>query len=162
MLYYGSINSSFKLWKFYLDILCRIVFDVLKKFAFPLVLTGVDENCRKYTICTSSNCFNLKITKIKVIVFRELVNLCKKLSEFLCFNVNSFFIIDAFKTYEKGEDFLNQCLEMKKKKNYFLDVLSHLLSKRFNIGADVFVSKKGSYFMCLLSSLYYLTIFLKK
>ena len=38
-LYYESINSSFLLWKFYLDILCRIVFNVSQKFVLPLILT---------------------------------------------------------------------------------------------------------------------------
>ena len=75
-LFYESINSPFLLWKLHLDILCQIVFNVSQKFVLPLLLTGIEVNCRKYTYSTSSNSFNLKITKIKVLFFRELVNLC--------------------------------------------------------------------------------------
>ena len=55
--------------------------------------------------------FQCEINRIKVVFFREPVNLCKKLSEFSCLNVTSDFIIDAFQTYERGEDFFDQYLE---------------------------------------------------
>ena len=100
-LFYESINSPFLLWKLHLDILCRIVFNVSQKFVLPLLLTGIEVNFRNYTYCTSSNCFNLKITKIKVLFFRELVNLCKQLAEFSRLNVNPYFIIDAYKTRKR-------------------------------------------------------------
>ena len=41
MLIYESINSPFLLWKFCLDVLYRIVFNVLQKFVLPLFLTGI-------------------------------------------------------------------------------------------------------------------------
>ena len=57
------------------------------------------------------------MTKIKVKFFRELVNLCKKLTSFSCLTVNSYFIIHAFKTYEKGKDFLSNYLEIERSKD---------------------------------------------
>ena len=60
-----SIDSSFVLWKFYLDILCRIVFNVSHKLIFPLLITGIDVNCRDFTVCTSTNCSSLKKVRLR-------------------------------------------------------------------------------------------------
>ena len=78
----------------------------------PLILTSINAYYRKYTVCTSSNCLYLKINKVKVIFFRELVNLCRKLRGLSYLGVNPYFIIDAFETYERGEDFFSQYLEI--------------------------------------------------
>ena len=93
-IYYESIGSSFMLWKFYLDILCRIVFNVSHELIFPLLMSGNDLNCRDFTVCTSKHYSNLKKSKVKVIFFRELVEFCKNLSVFCCDNVDSYFIIE--------------------------------------------------------------------
>ena len=59
---YESKNSSFMLWKFYLDILCRIVFNVSHRFIFPLLMSSIDMNsCTNFTVCISKNC--LRMTK---------------------------------------------------------------------------------------------------
>ena len=85
-------------------------FQCFTKVCFASDFDCINSDCRKYTVCTS-NCFNLKINKIKIAFFRELVNLCKKLSVFSCSNV----IIDAFETYKSGEDyFFSQYLEIKR------------------------------------------------
>ena len=60
-------------------------------------MPGIDLNCRNFTCCTTENCPGLGKVRIKVIFFRELVEFCKKLSEFCCENVNPDFIIDVFK-----------------------------------------------------------------
>ena len=44
----------------------------------------------------------MKINKVKAVFFRELVNLCKKVT---CLGANPYFIINAFEIYEKSEDF---------------------------------------------------------
>ena len=59
-LYYESISSPFMLWKFYLNILSRIVFNVSHEFIFPLLTSSLDGNCRDFTVCTSKNCLSLK------------------------------------------------------------------------------------------------------
>ena len=111
---YESINSPFLRWKFYLDILCQIVFNVSENFVLPLILTSINADYRKYIVSTSSNCLYLRINKVKVIFFRELVNLCRKLRGLSCLGINPYFIIDALETYERGEDFFNQYLEMQR------------------------------------------------
>ena len=78
-LYHESINSPFLLWKAYLDILCKIVFNVSYRFIFPLIVSSIGVNCRNFTVSSSTNCSNLKIIKARVIFFRELVVFCRKI-----------------------------------------------------------------------------------
>lgn len=66
---------------------------------------------RKYIVCTSSNCPNLKISKVKAVFFSELVNLCRELQTFSCLSINPYFIIDVFGTV-KSQYFFGQYLEM--------------------------------------------------
>lgn len=65
---------------------------------------------RKYIVCTSSNCPNLKISKVKAVFFSELVNLCRELQN-VHVHVNPYFIIDVFGTV-KSQYFFGQYLEM--------------------------------------------------
>ena len=67
-------------------------------------MTGIDANCRDFTVCTPKKCLNLKISKVRATFFGELVVFCKKLSEVSCDNFDPKFIIDVFKKYKKGED----------------------------------------------------------
>ena len=139
-IYYESLSSPYLLWKFYLDVLCRIVFNVSREFIFPLLMSDLEGNCTSFTVCTSKNCLRLKKNKIKAIFFRELVKFCKKISEFCCKNVNSDFIIDVFKRYKRGEYYFSCYLDIENEK--FSRHLRLFLSKRFNIDVDVYVSKK--------------------
>ena len=111
---YECTDSLFLLWKIYLDILCRVAFNILQKFDLLLILAGINADCRKYTVCTSSNCLNLKINKVKAVFFGELVNLCVKLHKFSCLSVNPYFVIDVFGTDKRGQYFFGQYLEIKK------------------------------------------------
>ena len=77
ILFYESMNSPFMIWKLYLDILCRVVFNVCDKSVLPVILSGVTDDCRRYTACTSKNYSNMKINKIKAIFFREIVFFAK-------------------------------------------------------------------------------------
>ena len=79
-LFYESMNSPFMIWKLYLHILCRVAFNVCDKSVLPVILSGVTGDCRRYTACTSKNCSNMKINKIKAIFFREIVCFCKRLA----------------------------------------------------------------------------------
>ena len=113
-LYHESINSPFLLWKAYLDILCKIVFNVLYRFIFPLIVSGIGVNCRNVTVSSSTSCSSLKIIKARVIFFRELVVFCKKLSEISCDNFDPSFTIDDFKKYKNGEDYFSKYLDIKR------------------------------------------------
>ena len=55
-IYYESSSSPYLLWKFYLDVLCRIVFNVSREFIFPLLIFDLDGNCSSFTVFTSKNC----------------------------------------------------------------------------------------------------------
>ena len=90
-LYYESISSPFLLWKSYLDILCRAIFNVSYKFVLPILVSGVDLNCRKFTAYTSRNCSGLKVKKVRAIFFKKQVEFCNKLSRTSCLNVDPYF-----------------------------------------------------------------------
>ena len=51
-LYYESFNSPFLLWKFYLDVLSRVVFNQTNKHVLLMLLSGNETDCRKFTVCT--------------------------------------------------------------------------------------------------------------
>ena len=68
-LFYESINSPFLLWKFYLEIVCRILFNVSQKFILPLIFKGIEVDCRKYTHYDKYSCSNMKIIKIRDVFF---------------------------------------------------------------------------------------------
>ena len=57
-LFYEVISYPFMLWKFYLDVLARIVLKHCDKYLLPSLLSGFDGNkCRNATVCNSENCF---------------------------------------------------------------------------------------------------------
>ena len=91
ILFYESINYLFLLWKFYLEIICGIVFNVFQKFVLPLIFESIEVECRKYTDCDKYNCYNKKIIKVRVDFFKELLFLFKKLVNCSCLCVNSYF-----------------------------------------------------------------------
>ena len=102
VLFYEVINSPFLLWKFYVDVLARIVFNYCDKYILPFLLSGLNDDCRNYTVCTPSTCFGMKKVKVKEIVFDAALKLSKKLSEQSCMSVNSYYITDVFNTYKRG------------------------------------------------------------
>lgn len=116
-LFYEFINSPFLLCKFYLDILCRVVFNICDNMVFPALLHDTRANCRNYNVCTSSNCFSLTENKVRGILCRQSVKLCKRLAEFSSLSVNPYFIIDVFHTYKRDEDFNNLYLEIERSRN---------------------------------------------
>lgn len=77
-LFYEIINSPFLLWKSYLDILARIVFNFSEKYILPVLLSDCNGDCRNYTVCMLKNCFSMKRIKVKEIVFSAALKLSKK------------------------------------------------------------------------------------
>ena len=91
------------------------MFNISQKFVLPLMFKGIEVDCRKYTYCGRGNFYNMKITKVRaVFFFKELVFQCKKLVKCSCLHVNSYFIIDAYKTYIKGRDYFSDYLEIQR------------------------------------------------
>ena len=60
VLYYECINSPFMLYKFYLQVLCRIIFNYVTKKILPKLLSDYDANsfhkCQQRTICNKQLC----------------------------------------------------------------------------------------------------------
>lgn len=59
----------------------------------------------------------MKISNIKTILFKQAIKLSKQLAEFSCMSVDSYFILDVFNTYKRGEDFRNQFLSIEREEN---------------------------------------------
>ena len=113
-LIYGVKNSPFMLLKFYLDILPRIVFSYCDKHIMIALLSDLEDNCRKFTVCSSRTCVNVKRNRVKNIVFEAAVTFCKKLGKHSCRSVDPYFISDVFNTYKQGVDFRNQYLTIER------------------------------------------------
>ena len=111
-LYYESINSPFFLWKMYLNIICRIAFNVSEKFLLPIFISSVGDNFRTATACTKENCSGLKHKVIKTFSCKRLVEFCLCISIDSCKNVNHSFIHNVYKTYKKNRDFFSCFLDI--------------------------------------------------
>ena len=80
-LFYEVISSPLLLWKFYLDILTRLVFNYCDKFILPGVMSGFDTNeCRHANVCSIYNCFCFKKVKLRDVVFLHAVKLSKRVA----------------------------------------------------------------------------------
>ena len=102
VLYYESIESPFMVWRLYLDVFCRVVFNVSYKHIYNFTVLGSDSNCREFAVCTPKNCSGMKMNKIKVVFFRELVILRIVLAEISCLDVKVDFVNYTFNNYKKG------------------------------------------------------------
>lgn len=70
--YYDKISSPFLLWKFYLNIISRIVFNFSYKFIYiQLVPCCLNVNCRDFTACATQDCPNKKKLRVKAIFLRN-------------------------------------------------------------------------------------------
>ena len=77
VLYYEVINSPFMLFKSYLDILGRIIFNQCDKYLIPAVLKVETFNCSCSTICRHSRCYSNKKKMIRKYVLTYAVKLIK-------------------------------------------------------------------------------------
>ena len=69
-LLYEVISSPFMLWKFYLDVLARVVLNHCDKFILLALLSGFDTNeCRNSAVCNFENCFDFKKLKLEILFF---------------------------------------------------------------------------------------------
>ena len=107
------ISSPLLLWKFYLDILSRLVFNYCDKFILPAVMSGFHTNeCRRSNACTIYNCFCFK--KVREVVFLYAVKLSKRLAIHSNLSVDESFIKKVFSTYKRGSDFYNPYLSIER------------------------------------------------
>ena len=113
-LYYESINSTFLLWKFYLDILSRVVFNQTNKHVLLMLLSDNETDCRNFTVCNEKNCSGMTKVRIKTIFYKVLVSFCKRLCELFCSDIDPFFITYGFENYKRGVDFFSPYLEIER------------------------------------------------
>ena len=71
----------------------------------PAMLSDMEDNCTKFTVCNSRTCINMKRNVIKNVVFETTLTFSMKLAEYSCRNVDPYFISDVFNTYKPGVDF---------------------------------------------------------
>ena len=84
------------LLKFYLGILARIVFNYCDKHIMTALLSALEDNCRKFGVCNSRTCVNMKRNRIKNIVFETALTFSKKLGGYSCRSVDPYFISVCF------------------------------------------------------------------
>ena len=114
VLYYESTEASFMVWKLYLDVLCRVVFNVSYKHIYPLTVSGTESNCREFAVCTPKSCSDMKVNKMKVVFFGELVILRIVLAKISCLDVKVDFVNYIFNNYKKGTYCFNNYLGIEK------------------------------------------------
>ena len=60
------------------------------------LLSDLEDNCRKFTVCNSRTCVNMNKNKIKNIVLETALTFSKKLAEYSCRSVDPYFISVCF------------------------------------------------------------------
>ena len=77
-LHYEVISSAFMIFKFYLDIVGRIILHQCDKYLLPALFENENRGqCRNTTVCLPQNCFPMKKHKIRQNVFIFAVKLIK-------------------------------------------------------------------------------------
>ena len=73
------ISSAFMIFKFYLDIVGRIILNQCDKYLLPALFENENrDQCRNTTVCLPQNCFPMKKHKIRQNVFIFAVKLIKR------------------------------------------------------------------------------------
>lgn len=143
-LFYEFINYLFLLWKFYLDTLAKIVLNVCDKIILPMLLSDIETDCQKYTVCTPMNCTPLRTDQIKFILFKEVVNLTQRLAQISSIFVNPYYIMMYLIPMRNAKilQIRTQRQTEEKETNSLCINLGQYLTGEFGIEVDVFVSKK--------------------
>lgn len=149
-LFYEFINYLFLLQKFYLDTLAKIVLNVCDKIILPMLLSDIETDCQKYTVCTPTNCTPLRTDQIKFILFKEAVNLTQRLAQISSIFVNPYYIMMYLIPMRNVKilQIRTQRQREEKEMNSLCINLGQYLTGKFGIEVDVFVSKK-ILFICL-------------
>lgn len=149
-LFYEFINYLFLNQKFYLDTLAKIVLNVCDKTILPMLLSDIETDCQKYTVCTPMNCTPFRTDQIKFILFKEAVNLTQRLAQISSIFVNPYYIMMYLIPMRNVKilQIRTQRQREEKEMNSLCINLGQYLTRKFGIEVDVFVSKK-SLFICL-------------
>ena len=94
VLYYECTSSSLMLDKFYLEVLCRIIFNSVTNKILPKLLFDYDannfQNCQQRTICNKKLCPPVEIRKITSTGIKETAYFCLHILKLNqpCININ--------------------------------------------------------------------------
>ena len=150
MLQYEKISSPFFLFKNYLDIIGRVIFNHCDKYLLPaLLIKNRTTCCGKWKMFSADSVFSEK-KKLEEVVYLSAIKLIRRLVISLCQTTNSYSFIEWFNTYLPNIHYKNPYLSIdhpppsqkKKKMNTFCISLRDALSKKFTIDVVTFVSKK--------------------
>ena len=98
-LYYEVISSPFLIFKNYLDIIGKVIFNQCDKILLPELFKNENKfQCRECTVCLPKNCFPQKKQKIRQFVYISAVKLIKRLVVATYQTVNSQPIIHCYET----------------------------------------------------------------
>ena len=99
---YEEISSPFLLFKHYIDIIGRIVFNSCNKYLLPALFEGEDHSMcfDRYNVFSATSCFSekKKKRKIKVKVYLFAVKLIRRMVISTCQSVTSYQFIHCFYT----------------------------------------------------------------
>ena len=155
VLHLEEITSPFLLFKNYLDIIGKVIFNQCDKYLLPALFEGDHSAC--YGDCCIFSADSKKKRKLKENIYLNAVKLIRRLVVSTCQTSNAYFFIECFRTYEPNVHYSNSYLSIdrlkKRRMNNFCTCLTNALCKRFKIDAIVFVSKKRNIFICLLINL---------
>ena len=74
-MYYECINSPFILYKTYLELLCRVIYNTDKKILAGF-LSEIKGDCGNLSFCNQKTCIATKKNKVSFIVLKETTNFC--------------------------------------------------------------------------------------
>ena len=117
VIYYESVNSVFTLYKFYLEVLCCVIFNNVLKKILTIILKDFDLNtsssCRKIGFCSKDSSWSGKEGKeIISCIVKETCYLCLHILNINGEIVDISFIRHIFDNYKKGVHFNSPNLDI--------------------------------------------------
>ena len=119
VLNYEEISSPFFLFKDYLDIIGKVVFNYCDKCLLPALFEGENHSMyfgSLYSAFSSTNSFSEKKRKVKEQIYLSAVKLIRRLVISTCQTANSYKFIYCFYNYEPGVHYNNQYLSIDRQK----------------------------------------------
>ena len=118
VIYYGSVNSPFVLYKIYLEILCRVIFNSLLKKILPLILVDFDRKrvsrFRGHSYCSGNDFLSFRRKKIISIFIKEPAIFSLYVLQITNESTYVDFMKQTFETYKKPEDYYARSLDIER------------------------------------------------
>ena len=103
-LHYEEITSPFLLFKSYLNIISKVIFNYCDKYLLIALFASEDHSScfAKYNAFSATSCFSERKKKFKEKIYLNAVKLIRKLVVSTCQSANAYAFINCFRTYEPG------------------------------------------------------------